>query len=873
MKQVILDLLVNDFGYEVSKWKDSKDGVSYSPEVCFIGTQKVDTSVNIKIYQDKKLIIIKDYKRVKKHIGVYDLKGKLRVVDSEVSEILDGIKVKEKKAALTEFLKGLEEYKGLPTTEGHSIFKDKKLKQLSGKTVLFKGKPRLLIPFENIDEELVGVQLRMHDNKKLAVKGSSFLESWHIVQEGIKDPRLFQKICFLSESLTTATEIAECRPKDMVVCCAGQGVFNSVYNILAEQDLFMIAVLDKNRHVNVNSPTHQQTERLIKRFIDDKLPYLLPDVADSRIANATDFNDMAMILGKEFTHTRINQQISLLTPTPPVIIGNTGRQFVVVSSLDNKAHVVDYGNLVKESPALASPAYWKMVCPHIKEGEPLKREDIQTRFLLDGAINKTTEFFGAGIYKEEDTLVVNGNGTRFTYKDNIITACASPVAVKNMYSNLPAPALSDFNPALAAYDIKKLEKLLSDFVTMYNLPESQLLAMLGFIVQASYASIIDKRCHLWVHSASGSGKSLLCKALYAYLIPHLSFGTEDATSSWLTSQLSDNRVTQASPLIFIDEFGDETAQKRGFQKDMITMMRGATDNDFMRSGRSSASLASKTLKKRFSAVVCSTYFTLDNTQDQSRFCTLEMTSKIKGKKLSSYGAFTETCAEAAETFMFTLLKGEKDFFAYREIVYEKLQTENDGILSSVGHKDVSMSAVLAGACIVYRELKPNISLEQCAEETYAKLQGFIKENCDVFATHLNKNFENVESVLDVQINEKFGYTPMYQVLCNPESKEYYKNHYGIIIKKEEKTDNLYMALKRDTSALSKLITSEKHVKHVFHGIKDNIIDAVQTDPTNNYKFNTRALHDKKVVAAYRINLSEDWINKITKYLEEKELRL
>ena len=352
MKQVILDLLVNDFGYEVYKWTDSKDGVSYSPEVCFIGTQKVDTSVNIKIYQDKKLIIIKDYKRVKKHIGVYDLKGKIRVVDSEVSEILDGIKVKEKKVALTEFLKGLEEYKGLPTTEGHSVFKDKKLKQLSGKTVLFKGKPRLLIPFENIDEELVGVQLRMHDNKKFAIKGSSFLESWHIVQEGIKDPRLFQKICFLSESFTTATEIAECRPKDMVVCCAGQGVFNSVYNILAEQDLFMIAVLDKNRHVNVDSPTHQQTERLIKRFIDDKLPYLLPDVADSRIAKATDFNDMALILGKEFTHTRINQQISLLTPTPPVIIGNTGRQFVVVSSLDNKAHVVDYGNLVKEATSL-----------------------------------------------------------------------------------------------------------------------------------------------------------------------------------------------------------------------------------------------------------------------------------------------------------------------------------------------------------------------------------------------------------------------------------------------------------------------------------------------------------------------------------------
>ena len=76
---------------------------------------------------------------------------------------------------------------------------------------------------------------------------------------------------------------------------------------------------------------------------------------------------------------------------------------------------------------------------------------------------------------------------------------------KNIYINVNTQGeLLDVGERFTKQTMKDLKDIWSK---MYDLPDFQLYALLGFGVQASYATFSPHRSHLWLTGTTGSGKS------------------------------------------------------------------------------------------------------------------------------------------------------------------------------------------------------------------------------------------------------------------------------------------------------------------------------------------------------------------------------
>ena len=135
----------------------------------------------------------------------------------------------------------------------------------------------------------------------------------HIIQESDQvDPGLNKVLGILTEGVSTGSEIAEAVPNAFVVCCTGMGGITKIYDKLIERypDVSWVIAIDKDKAGKPNKHLVSIVETMKQR----KIPFIQPDANDHMIRHLTDFNDMAIELGKSKVHRLIISYINIAAP-------------------------------------------------------------------------------------------------------------------------------------------------------------------------------------------------------------------------------------------------------------------------------------------------------------------------------------------------------------------------------------------------------------------------------------------------------------------------------------------------------------------------------------------------------------------------------
>ena len=197
------------------------------------------------------------------------------------------------------------------------IWEEKGLKPFNTKTIINFDKQELLVPYEDIDTgKMVGCQRRLDGSQGIKMKsvtGTQMDNSIHIIQKSDQfDAGLNKILGIITEGVSTGSEIAEAVPNAFVVCGTGMHQLVRLYDKLSNRypDVSWVVAIDKNKAGNINKDLNKIVETLTQR----KIPFIQPDENEARIRYLTDFNDMAIELGKSKVHRLIISYINIAAP-------------------------------------------------------------------------------------------------------------------------------------------------------------------------------------------------------------------------------------------------------------------------------------------------------------------------------------------------------------------------------------------------------------------------------------------------------------------------------------------------------------------------------------------------------------------------------
>ena len=876
VQETISNIIEKEFGYRVQSWPASQTANNY-PKVVFSEDPSNQVRRCVQVTQMNNAIYIKDFRASVKHDGFFTLQGQTIDLNSEQGKDLQQ-KAKElvvkQKESFKKRWKKISDSKDLELSR-HPLFKDKNLKPISGirkelnsvdtfETESLTKLDCVVVPFQNTHGDIVGAQLRSDKGHKYSVSDSSFSDSFHIVQEGSKDKFLMQKICLIAESYTTALEIAECRNRDMVVCGAGQFTMKWLYQYFSKDpDLFVIAVLDKNRYLNKKKPQYKATEELNQYFANK--PHIIPAEHDPRAAKCTDFNDLSHALGKDEAHTRINHRVLCQLPASPKIFNNPdGSGFRVISSIDFRVYEVNPGDIKRTKNQLASPVFWRQF-----GYDDYDNGQLHQMFIEEAGINAFSDFVGVGIYKEEDSIIYNGyNAQRYLYKNGDMNKCTSPAPINLLYSTVPNSSNEklDMNKEL---DPEFLEKLVKSFEDFYKLPPHYILTLLGWVVQASYASQSDIRPHLWITGSSASGKTFLLKLLTERLLPQFSILFEDFTANSIRTNLLPGGVV-SSPIVFCDEVAPDTREKKDKLDMLLSMARSAATNSNAISSRATTDQKAINFVKKFAMCLTSTYSEFADIQDRSRFCLLNYTGNIVGKEEIEYETIKKTYGSYKEEFVKFLLENHD----YYRLMVDEMTKEVNKIykgfsLSLIGHSITSMSRVLAGVAVLGKHLSPELSNKEIVDKVIDNQQEFIKYNID----SLNE-FQTTSLSVDRDLflfkvrTGSFESRYLWQFLVAPDEKLEYYDRYGI--KLEHYKGKLAFMIDAPFKKVNLLLESSK-ADHCIFGIQQKLQDLA--DAGSQIVNKVRPRSGNKRITRYLVYLNELDCGRIEQFCNERSIKL
>ena len=115
------------------------------------------------------------------------------------------------------------------------------------------------------------------------------------------------------------------------------------------------------------------------------------------------------------------------------MIANSGKEFSILSSVDNKMYDVSVSDPTKSLHIIASPAYWNLVAAMTGT---MDKESIRNRLLSLMIDTKGTKIVGLGVYKERDHTVLNGIGTRLVKTPSgTVIDCLESMPFKTLYTD------------------------------------------------------------------------------------------------------------------------------------------------------------------------------------------------------------------------------------------------------------------------------------------------------------------------------------------------------------------------------------------------------------------------------------------------------
>ena len=851
---------IKKMGYTVKDWGTPNSRGWYRPQV-----------VNLKGNTNSNLMVIP---LDSKHIVLYDYAGQIKdrlVVDITNLDIVvketEALKKTLKELKDEQYVKFKERYDLLTSGDTswadntHPVAAVKKLNLLNSFTVpKYKLKPTyeitkpLCIPLiQEIGGDVVGCHIRDGVSKKYMIPDSQTKRAFNILQKGIVDPVLNTRIGYLSESYTTACEVAEACPSAFVACTAGLEQMLGVHGYLSEyfKDLVLILVCDKTAR---NVPNNR-LDTLMEKIRCKGLPYLQLSKTELKYIDMTDFNDYALVFGKYKVKQYISKLTAVHAPLQPEVLGQTADEFSIVSRVDGLVHAVkkDDKFLFKEKLKLASQSFWNHLAK-LYPGNAAK--NIYSWVSQEALRRSTTPPRGVGIFEDGDCFIANLTCGRYVIKDGEIKATvelkpANEVIYVNKTDDRENIDLS--NHTLQEEDRKKLY---DTWGILYGEPLSVYLGVIGWSIQACYASFSDFRANMWLTGSSGKGKSAVIEHNIPRLFKGIVLSIINTTPAFIGQMLTEHDQVENSYVLCIDEMAQDSSNKRQRAQELIVLSREtASVAAHTISGRGTKDHKARAFRKLCAFTFSSTSHALGNMQDMSRFIVYDFQSKLKSKLPEKFDLYYKSLEEVNPKIMNQVLKHADK---YKELVNTstKLLLDKYHDAPIYSHMWRSLAAVLSGTTIFL--LQDGDDIKETAAKSLKLLEPFFLR---VIHNHSNEEVEGLGILHDIfrfKIKNQGFTTRMIDALvaeCENNQIDSWRD-YGVRMVKKGNEWELHVQL--DKNKINKYFESKLAVD-VLPEVYDKLVDRHACGMVTKARTSISKEGKKVNISYFQIPIPEDFI--------------
>ena len=781
--EFIIGRIEEDFKHEVESLGKINSKNFQRPKL----KDRPDKPISVYYYKDGETVRIKDFSGGVKDYGIYTIgnltsmtvkeSGKEQIEEEEchkefqerlqkVSVDLDGL------SSCPQWLtdKGLKMISGMDFSAKSSDLWDTKNQQaVHGTLILF---------YDLKTNERVGAQVRVGPKgKKLSVSDSSFSNSVHVIQEGGVDKILKKKVVILCESWSTGLEIAEARPNDRVVCTAGQGPLLQIYAKLKQEHDVVVLALDKNKKEHQGLEKYKKTDEIISYAKDPQsnIISICPPSTSPEYFHCTDFNDISQVMGKRAFGKWFNHQVNFYLPYPCTALSFDSQNYKVLSGRDNQVYTIPSKKVLDNLYSILSPMLYS---PY------QTNEDFIKEFSYQIASQQRGVYHGLGIFIEGDKTILNLKGQRWVYdqSDDSFRAMYEAKIKDNVYINDTTSVSSmkkDLSNKLNFGE--HLVAMTKAYRAITEDKDSSFLPYLGWVMQAAYAGVLNRRSHMWITGPTGQGKSVLVSTLFTNLFPDLSFWSTDSTAAGIR-QVSSN-VDMSCPMYGVEEIAPDTKKKEAVLADLMNLARNAATNQAAMTFHGTAEQKAIQSIQRFAMTFISTTDYFDNAQDKTRFCTFTPSKIDKSALPEKFQEFSDTCENAREAFLVFLAKNAHKFDDTFNEVHARLGTICPDIKEYDGHQYMSVSLVVTGCIILLQEIC-DTSLENIIEDLPSNIRDFISDQQEGVEAFVTEQDDLISTMLLTDIKTSHGTIPLYKYMIT--SREDVKAKFGIITKHPHK---------------------------------------------------------------------------------------
>ena len=815
----------SELGYSVLNWgtptlggKDGKTNTHYKPEVQKEKNGKVGEFISINLYSDGGISIYDHtgdsegayipYEAETEYLGVSEAK-------SEYSKELE----QKKEETFKNIIKSID-FKSYKEAKKHPLYVSKKLKPSTNSqychemrlkyTELFTDKEidfivpnAAIIPFyREVGGKVVGVQYRTLELEKKTIKYSAFRGAFHILQEGEYNNFLGKTLGYLTESYTTACEIAEAMPEAFVACTAGIKLQADVYKKLSKHygsKMCLIAVLDKTEG---GIPSKTELD-----ILKDKDIFTMQlNKFKSELDSITDYNEFALKFGKSRLQQEVYRDTMKVFPKLPEVLSYSDGKFKVVSAIHGNIESVEQSKIKEKLDIIMNENTQDMICAKLGKLDadvPELIKDVKNIWLDDISEQGSRIARGLGIFKDDTKIVANVKDGRFMVDEK--GKVRSIVDMKPVSNNIYIP-IADKGKRLETGKLsqKDLDELMTTFTSTYTdgVEEDTYSAnevfwfMTGFCVQGLLSGLSEHRAHLWTYGDSGTGKTKIRDYFIVPLCHRIGESSIDASSSGIDQKLSKNGELNAV-MFALDECGDDTAEKRKRVTGLVNLARElATSDGADAKLRGSASQHHKDYNRTAALSFSSTENNLlKDYQDISRFLILD-TNKLRLNKIN-LNNLRDITKKLADKFVYTTIESSRAYLAVYELFRKYLTKEAEvRKLPEMSHKLQALTSVLAAASAIRVTLKID-TMDNTVENTTKLFTGMIDFQLE---SQLDKA-KLITNEIDNLLMTPFRYD---QYILSPTLKQFikeFKSYDGIDMWRDfgvyiNKADRLVVSLKR-----------------------------------------------------------------------------
>ena len=667
--------------------------------------------------------------------------------------------------------------KGIKKVDTHPYAEKKKIK---GPFLEYRN--NLVVSGTDENGKCAALQFINADSGKWFLSGSNPKTYNHVLKN--KNT----KNAILSEGYATAKSIALAVSDYNVFCTFGVSSLHTVKDILTKRG-FQVIVAGDNPNGN------HQVESILRT-----LTHFSPQVDD-----LSDYNDVYCKYGLNRLKKEVYIGIQQSAPQKPQVINlNEDGSINVLSKRTNTIIKIDsLQKLMRVKHFLAAPSFFKLYEYTDDKG---KKKTNYTQILEDlinessRASNKNVDMYkGFGVYREGDLTIFNSGNSRnvYNHKTKKFNIEYGPKVLTNgniYINNQGSEVCMDDVKDIDYKDIRNLCELVRSTYKFVCEPSPEVLV--GWALQAIYASFSPFCANTWLHGPSGSGKSKVPEIFLRGLLNDVAILDIDGTVAGIVQDLNVNGVPQFKALLY-DEAEIVEMSKNSKAEDIVPLIRNAaTANKHTKSRRGTPEGNVKLSVTKFASNVSSIVPSIKHEQDRARFLEIPMKRNNHDDKVSKYTAFNKTMESIGNSFVKFAIKSADEYTdRYNDclsLVYRDLPDE-------VGHKPSTISSIMAGMCI---------ALQIKAGEAFENIKPLLKE--EIKLASRNDNEVDVVGiinnlVLKPHLLNSSSPIRLVDALKNDLYKHEIKANYGVFIK--EKDGKEYIAFSISKKGYSVILSN------------------------------------------------------------------